>query len=268
MYPFNPFPDQTQRFLRRGYFASVTRTDRQFGRLLDALVDSWGLSESTIVAVHGDHGWHLGEQGEWTKKTNFELGTRVPLMIRAPNKPASHGRRHAGLAELVDVYPTLAELAGLLTPLDLDGTSLVPAFSMDGASVVVKHYAFSQFPACPVDPTGVRHPLWASAEPPCQGVPRKETAYFGYSVRSENWRYTAWFHFECPQWPQNCSVDWSSAPFAEELYDHRGGVDAMMDFDSFDVENVVTDPANVAVRDKLLSALRMQFGSTDLNLVV
>jgi iduronate 2-sulfatase len=119
MSPYKPYPPAAQRFLRHGYYAAITWVDVQLGRLLDAL-DSMSIADSTVVAFHGDHGWHTGEAGLWTKKTNFELGTRVPLLIRAAAATGSAGLAVGGhsseLAELVDVYPTLAELAGLPLP--------------------------------------------------------------------------------------------------------------------------------------------------------
>ena len=79
--------------------------------------------------LHSDHSWNLGEHGQWQKFTNWETGVRVPLIVRDPFLPQSHGRHSPVLAELVDLYPTLAELAGV--PLEkvetIDGTSLAPA---------------------------------------------------------------------------------------------------------------------------------------------
>eukprot|EP00937_MAST-01D_sp_MAST-1D-sp2_P007299 g7299.t1 len=276
MGPHKPYPPAAQRFLRHGYYAAVSHIDAQLGRMLDAL-DELGVANDTIIAFHGDHGWHLGEQGEWTKKTEFELGTRVPLLIAAPHLPQSAGRVSAELAELVDVYPTLAALAGLPPPPGLDGVSLAPAFETTGGAVAVeaappaqpiKRYAFSQFPQCPVDPSGQRYPLWHYADS-CQGFPRETIPYFGYSVRSDGWRYTEWRRFRCPDWEGgDCAADWDGAPIGVELYDHRGhgagvGVERMMPkFDSFDVRNVASDPSLAPVVRELSAVLRQQFNST------
>ena len=117
--------------------------------------------ENTIVTLNGDHGWQLGEHNSWHKYTNFELGTRVPLIVRAPMYPNAMGRVTSGLAELVDLFPTISELAGAPTTGNalpgerLDGVSLVPFFEdpeREGFPTSVdqgtrnKTLAFSQYP--------------------------------------------------------------------------------------------------------------------------
>ena len=154
-----PIPDEDQRRVRHAYLACISYIDAQIGRVLDEL-DAQGLADNTIVALWTDHGYHLGEKNLWGKKTNFELDTRVPMIIRAPGeKPGLH----EGPVELVDLYPTLADLAGLPVEDHLQGTSLVPALQQP--EVPVKRAAFSQFSA---------------------GGKR------GYSMRSGNYRYTEW----------------------------------------------------------------------------
>ena len=78
------------------------------GRLLKQLETS-GLAENTVVCLWGDHGFHLGEQGLWTKANNYELSARVPLLFRYPKKIKAD-KRSGALVELVDVYPTLVQL--------------------------------------------------------------------------------------------------------------------------------------------------------------
>ena len=104
-------PEENQRQVRQAYFACISYIDAQIGRVLDEL-DRSGLSQNTIVVLWGDHGYHLGEQGLWGKTTNFELDTRVPLIVRTPDMKDA-GKPTSSLVELVDLYPTLAELAGL-----------------------------------------------------------------------------------------------------------------------------------------------------------
>jgi len=107
-----------------GFHACVSYTDAQVGRVLEAL-DASGLRDNTIVVLWGDHGYHLGEQGTWNKRTNWEIATRVPLIIRKPGSQPARQESKA-LVELVDLYPTLADLCGLKAPDKLEGTSLAP----------------------------------------------------------------------------------------------------------------------------------------------
>jgi iduronate 2-sulfatase len=137
--------DELRRKLVHGYYASVSYVDAQIGKVLDAL-DRLKLSDNTIVVLWGDHGFHLGDHGLWTKHTNYEQANRIPLIIAAPSvtEPGSVTRQ---LAESVDVFPTLAELAGLPAPTGpqpLDGKSLVPVLRDPAARV--RDHAFHVFP--------------------------------------------------------------------------------------------------------------------------
>ena len=121
--------DARQYDLRRAYYASVTWIDEQVGRVLNTL-DALNLTNDTVVIFHGDHGYHLGEQNRWNKMANSEIATRVTLIIRVPWMTDSINKTTNIIAELVDVYSTLADLAGTGIPTDkLDGTSLVPVFN-------------------------------------------------------------------------------------------------------------------------------------------
>ncbi|HTN73753.1 MAG TPA: sulfatase-like hydrolase/transferase [Pirellulaceae bacterium] len=128
-------PDDLQRTLIHGYHAAVSYMDAQLGRVLDEL-DRLELTDSTIVVLWGDHGWHLGDHGIWCKHTNYEQAARIPLLISAPGVTRA-GTRSPALVETVDIYPTLCELAGLPAPtgpLQLDGQSLVPLLRDPAAS--------------------------------------------------------------------------------------------------------------------------------------
>jgi len=120
-----PVTDDQGRALIHGYHACVSFVDAQIGRVLNEL-DRLGLASTTIIVLWGDHGWHLGDHGMWSKHTNYEEATHIPLLIVAPGK-SKRGARTQALAETVDIYPTLCELAGLPEPKNpqpLEGRSL------------------------------------------------------------------------------------------------------------------------------------------------
>ncbi len=129
------------RLLKHGYYACVSFIDAQIGRLLSAL-DHFGLRENTIIVVWSDHGYKLGEHGSWGKRTVYEVDTRSTLIISVPDLIPDE-KSTTALVELVDIFPTLAELAGLGPPDDLEGTSLVPL--LHDPSRQWKKAAFSQF---------------------------------------------------------------------------------------------------------------------------
>ncbi|HUE81281.1 MAG TPA: sulfatase [Pyrinomonadaceae bacterium] len=144
----------------RAYYASVSYIDTQVGRVLDAL-DRLGLRDNTIVVFWGDHGFHLGEKGKWSKAYSlFEVGTRVPLIIAFPG---AKGQVSAGTVQLLDMFPTLVELCGLKQPAGLEGRSLAPLLKNPGAKW--------EYPAF--------------AETLYQGK-------HGRSVHNERWHYAEW----------------------------------------------------------------------------
>lgn len=114
----------------RAYLASMAYVDHQIGRVLAAL-DASPYRQDTVVVLFSDNGWHLGEKGLWGKRTLWERATRVPLVIAAPDLPRGRvSRRPVGL---IDVYPTLLELARLPPNPDLEGRSLVEAMKRPDA---------------------------------------------------------------------------------------------------------------------------------------
>jgi len=112
--------DETARNLIHGYYACVSYTDAQIGRLLDEL-DRLKLADNTIVVLWGDHGWNLGEHTLWCKHSCYETSMQIPLIVRAPG--IDGGQKRSGLIETIDLYPTLCELAGLPLPEHLQGQS-------------------------------------------------------------------------------------------------------------------------------------------------
>jgi uncharacterized sulfatase len=143
------------------YLACVSFTDHNVGLALAAL-DRLDLWKNTIVIFMGDHGFHLGDRGLWSKKTLFEQTLRVPLIVVLPDG-TSAGRTCRRTVELVDIYPTLADLCGLTAPANLDGQSLRP---------------------------WLKNPDAFSNRPAFSQVIHENTT--GKSVRTERWRYTEW----------------------------------------------------------------------------
>ncbi|GAA4426625.1 sulfatase [Bremerella cremea] len=118
-----PVSDETAKSMIHGYYACVSYTDANIGRLLDEL-DRLELSDNTIVVLWGDHGWNLGEHTLWCKHSCFETSMHAPLIVKVPGKYA--GQKTAALTEFIDIYPSLCELCGLDTPQHCQGTSFVP----------------------------------------------------------------------------------------------------------------------------------------------
>lgn len=127
--PKGPVSDETARKLIHGYYACVSYTDAQIGKLLDEL-DRLGLSDNTIVVLWGDHGWNLGEHTLWCKHCCFETSMHAPLIVKAPG--IHGGKKTSGLTEFIDIYPSLCELAGLPLPAHLQGRSFVPLMKNPG----------------------------------------------------------------------------------------------------------------------------------------
>eukprot|EP01065_Artemidia_motanka_P017171 TRINITY_DN2070_c0_g1_i1.p1 TRINITY_DN2070_c0_g1~~TRINITY_DN2070_c0_g1_i1.p1 ORF type:complete len:438 (+),score=136.17 TRINITY_DN2070_c0_g1_i1:333-1646(+) len=231
--PWTPIGGDDARKARRAYRAAVTGMDRKLGRLLDEL-DSLSVAGSTAVLLHADHGWQLGEHGEWRKMTNFELATRVPLIVRVPwlgNAPA----RSSALVELVDVLPTVADLAGIALPNEtFDGTSFVPVLA--GAAEQTKDAAFSQYPRRVKD----KAEPWKSNS--IIHDDRTHFTHMGLSVRTAEWRYTEWL-----MWNQTALKPVWGDVYARELYDHRNESGYPTDFNAGENANVAADPQFASV---------------------
>lgn len=148
----------------RGYLATVSYMDAQAGRVLDA-IQRLGLAEKTIVIFTSDHGWHLGEHGLWHKRSLFEESARVPLIVSVPGMK-TRGQTSAGLAELLDLFPTLCDLAGVPPLPTLQGKSLRPL--LDDPRATVHEAAFTQ------------------------ARRGKNAEHWGRSVRTARWRCTEW----------------------------------------------------------------------------
>jgi uncharacterized sulfatase len=145
---------------KHAYYAAISFVDAQIGRVLDSLV-RLKLWDNTVVVFWSDHGYHLGEHGLWMKQSLFEESARVPMIICSPGQK-SVGKVSPRTVELVDLYPTLADLTGFTPPKNLEGFSLKPL--LDDPSAVWSHPAYSQ----------------------------TQHGQMGHSVRNERYRYTEW----------------------------------------------------------------------------
>lgn len=195
-------PDRAVLELRRAYYSAVSYIDSLVGRVITEL-DNLGLANSTIISFFGDHGWQLGEHGEWCKQTNFEIATHAPMMIHVPGLTDA-GVETRQLTEFVDLFPTLVEAAGLpsltLCPENSahtnvchEGTSLLPLILNPNRAI--KRAAFSQHPRGP--------------------------NVMGYTLRTDQYRYTEWAEF---QYTPVYKPDWNKL-VGVELYDHLADPD-------------------------------------------
>ena len=153
--------DTLRREAIQAYHASISFMDAQAGRVLSEL-RRLGLDRDTVVVFTSDHGYHLGDHGLWQKRSLFERSARVPLIIATPGMK-TRGATAPGVVELLDLYPTVADLAGLPAPDYLDGTSLRPV--LHNPDVRVREAAYTR-------------------------VERR--GFHGRSLRTERWRYTEW----------------------------------------------------------------------------
>jgi len=159
-------PISQAQWVRQGYNACVSYVDAQIGRLIDEL-DRLALDDKTVVVLWSDHGYHLGHNGLWCKNTNFEAATHVPLIVSAPGSEAK-GQSTEALVELVDLYPTLADLCSLPVGKNLHGKSF--SALLDQPKLAWKKAVFSQTP---------------------RPYTRPEEA-MGRSLRTDRYRFVEW----------------------------------------------------------------------------
>lgn len=154
-------PPDKAREMMRAYYASVSFMDAQVGRVINAL-DRLGLRENTIIVFWGDHGYHLSEKGKWSKAYSvYDIALRVPLLIAVPKGKTQHSTRSV---QLLDMYPTLAELCGLPRPADIEGHSMAPLLKNPKAK-------------------------W---DFPAYSVVQTQNSKIGKSVQTERWHYVEW----------------------------------------------------------------------------
>lgn len=237
--PFESFVDtkhldtDTQKRLLHAYYACISYTDAQVGKVLDAL-DSLKLADNTVIVLFGDHGYHLGDHGLWNKMTNFEQATRVPLIISAPGM--KEGTRSDALVEFLDIFPTIAELTGTPHPQQLDGTSLVPILRNPKAKV--KDYAMSQYSRTTTEDYTI------NTDTDLEGKAEYlENDIMGYAIRDKRYRLVQWTKGFKTYEPFN-----PDKVIAVELFDYEK--------DPMEARNVAADPAYAKVVKRLERQLR------------
>ncbi|MEP3481398.1 MAG: sulfatase [Fuerstiella sp.] len=220
-----PLGIELSRTLKHAYLASTSYVDAQIGLMIQALEEA-GIRDNSIIVVWGDHGWHLGDMGVWGKATNYEIATRVPLMIWTPNSQV-RGAKTDALVELVDIYPTLCELAEVPLPKHLEGHSFVPLLNKPDQAW--KKAAFSQYPN-PALREWAANPLSAGMRETWFGPLIKEVEgriieqqgdawdrelfeehLMGYTMRTNRYRLVVWRDHR----------DLTAAPIYTEVFDHQ-----------------------------------------------
>lgn len=220
-----PIGNDLARTLLHAYSACVSYVDAQIGLMLRALEEA-GVRDNTLIVVWGDHGWHLGDMGIWGKATNYEIATRVPLIIWSPSMK-SRGKPSAAIVELLDMYPSLCELAGLPVPEHCQGRSF--ASLLDSPDRPWAKSAVSQFPnpalrewaANPLSP-GMRQTFFGPLidEVETRIIAQQgdrwnrdlfENHLMGYTLRTDRYRFVIWRDHR----------DAKAKPVFVELYDHE-----------------------------------------------
>jgi iduronate 2-sulfatase len=165
--------EDTIRTLRHGYYASVSYIDALLGDLFTHM-KKIGIYDNTIIILWGDHGWKLGDLNSWGKMTNYNIDLKVPMIIRYPNQE-NRGAQTFEITELIDMFPSLCELAEIPVPEYLQGTSFVPLIK--NPELPWKKAAFSQFHRRPkVSADGKR--------------------YMGYSMNTKEYHYIEWYAWD------------------------------------------------------------------------
>ena len=222
---------EKQKELIHGYYAAISYMDAQVGILLNTL-ESLGTLDNTIVVLWGDHGWHLGDHDLWHKHTNFEEATRAPLIIAGPGIKAG---KTSSLTEFVDVFPTICDLAGVAIPKNLDGKSLKPL--MLNNKTKGKEYSISQYPR------KLKKLQLAKTTYPNANM-------MGYSLRTDQYRYTIWMNNFTSKDTFN-----ESQVYASEMYDYVK--------DPLEKVNVVNDKNYTSISASLKSKMIAFFKSQE-----
>jgi arylsulfatase A-like enzyme len=259
----NNFEPSIQRTLRRAYYAAVSYVDDVFGQLMN-VVDELELTQNTAVVVTADHGYGLGEFNHFCKQTNFNRVTNVPLIIRAPWKlsGALPGTKIGAPVELVDIFPTLIDLAGApalddslvnwwTEQPDLEGKSIVPL--LDAAATgsdydaAAFNYSFSQYSR-----NRCRKDLFVKKEADCATIGGSMDHWTGFTVRAPHWRYTRWVTVKEPE---TGTPNWDDV-WSEELYYYEDPL--VTDFDD-DAKNLAADASYGYALEDLRAVLEAEY---------
>ena len=240
--------DSDAQELRRAYYASLSFTDAQIGKVITELHNQ-NLSENTIIMLWGDHGWKLGEHNMWGKFTNLESDTHVPFMVRVPGVTDS-GMRTSALVELIDIFPSLAELAGLEVPplcpeanndtlTCVEGSSVAPL--LNDPKQKWKKAAFSQYPR-------PRDGLTSIPGKPKFVSGNEGEAVMGYALRVDTYRFVEWYSFNRTTAKPDFQDVWGT-----ELYNHTAPTSFFND-ENVNIAKQTGAAAKVAELRKLLQA--------------
>ncbi|WP_170309920.1 sulfatase [Seonamhaeicola maritimus] len=208
------FPESKQRELIHGYMACISYIDAQIGKLLDDLKER-NILDETVIVLWGDHGWHLGDHTEWCKHSNFEQATRIPFMFAGPGVTKNQKSNHP--VNLVDLFPTVFELAGVEQSNQTDGKSLVPLLDNNDATTVNIDYAYHQY---------------------------RRQKKMGYAIRTERYRYTEWHDNDYRSF--RTYNDDNIAGY--ELYDYQS--------DPLETVNLINEPGYASVVKQLKAKLK------------
>ncbi len=207
-------PEAKQRELIHGYMACISYIDAQIGKLLDDL-ERRSILDNTLIVLWGDHGFHLGDHTEWCKHSNFEQATRIPFMFAGPGVAKNQKSSHP--VNLVDLFPTIFDLAGVQQHPQTDGKSLVNLLDANPSTNIEMDYAYHQY---------------------------KRGSRMGYSIRTDRYRYTEW-HGDNYRSYKNYKGE---NIVGRELYDYKN--------DPLETKNFVKDASYKTVVNDLKSKLK------------
>lgn len=207
-------PESKQRELIHGYMACISYIDAQLGILFDDL-ERRNILDETVIVLWGDHGFHLGDHTEWCKHSNFEQATRIPFMFAGPGVAKNQKSHHP--VNLLDLFPTVFELANVAQSAQTDGKSLAPLLDDDKTTTIDMDYAYHQY---------------------------KRQKRMGYGIRTDRYRYTEWHANDYRSYkPYN-----KENIVGRELYDYEK--------DPLETRNLVDNPAYVSVVNGLKVKLK------------